>query len=120
MLEKLRAERSGILAWIVTGGSAWLRDGLGETPAVSKATADYRDEQDVIGSFIAERLIKSTTARTRANAIYTEYEKWCIEYGEQPVNNRQFGILMTQRGYERIKNNGYWYVGVGIGSDVSH
>ena len=53
--EKLQAERAGILAWAVQGCLAWQEHGLGEPDEVRQATSEYRGEQDVLATFIAER-----------------------------------------------------------------
>ena len=42
--EKLRAERSGILAWAVRGCLDWQKNGLGEAEEVRAATETYRAE----------------------------------------------------------------------------
>ena len=52
--EKLWAERSGILNWLIAGLLAYLEIGLAEPDAVLDATAEYREESDPIGQFLAE------------------------------------------------------------------
>ncbi|MCL4225568.1 MAG: bifunctional DNA primase/polymerase [Myxococcales bacterium] len=53
LLDKLKTEASGILAWAVRGAVAWRQFGLGPTPqAITDATHDYRIAEDVIGEFI--------------------------------------------------------------------
>jgi putative DNA primase/helicase len=42
LLDKLRAERPAILAWMIDGGREWYQEGLGPTPAcVLKETEEY-------------------------------------------------------------------------------
>lgn len=52
--EKLRAEAPGILAWAVRGCLDWQREGLGIPDEVRTATQAYRQEEDIVGQFIAE------------------------------------------------------------------
>jgi putative DNA primase/helicase len=96
---KLTAELPGILRWIVDGCIAWQRDGLRVPEAVAQATRDYRDEQDVLGAFIAERCIESPTAQVTAHALYVTYSEWCKASGEQPLSQRGLGPRLQERGY---------------------
>lgn len=52
--EKLWAERSGILNWLVAGLIDYLEGGLQEPAQVLAATEEYRAESDPIGMFLAE------------------------------------------------------------------
>ena len=55
LLEKLKAEWPGILAWAVRGNLARLNDGGLHVPdAVKIATAEYRKDEDVLAGFIGE------------------------------------------------------------------
>ena len=48
--QRLRAELAGVLRWAVEGCLAWQKRGLNEPRAVREATANYREENDVLGS----------------------------------------------------------------------
>ena len=54
LLEKLKAEAPGILAWMVRGCLKWQREGLGEPEEVETATRTYREEQDFLGPFLED------------------------------------------------------------------
>jgi len=56
---KLMAERSGILNWLVDGFVAYLEGGLQEPAAVLEATKDYRADSDPIGAYLKECCIVS-------------------------------------------------------------
>ncbi|MDG3008533.1 phage/plasmid primase, P4 family [Paludisphaera mucosa] len=114
MAEKLRAEFPGILAWAVRGCLAWQELGLNEPESVSAATAEYRAEQDVIGSFLAEATVQSGNCRTRCNALYAAYREWAEKAGEHPVTLKLFGQTMKERGFGQHRSNGKWYLGVGL------
>ncbi len=49
---KLEAELAGILAWAVEGCLEWRKNGLGTCEAVERATQEYRNENDVLGTFL--------------------------------------------------------------------
>ena len=52
--EKLWAERSGILNWLIGGLLDYLENGLQEPASVLDATAEYRDESDPVGQFLSD------------------------------------------------------------------
>jgi putative DNA primase/helicase len=51
--DRLRAEYPGILKWLADGAREWYANGLQRPEPVRHATAEYRKEQDVFGSFLA-------------------------------------------------------------------
>jgi putative DNA primase/helicase len=53
--DKLRAEASGILNWLLEGTRLWRREGLKAPAAILNATDEYRGEMDVIGNSIKEK-----------------------------------------------------------------
>ena len=121
MSERLRQEWPGILAWCVRGCVEWQRSGGLEPPAkVQEATRSYREDEDVLARFVAENCVISPGAqqiRVKAAVLYNAYRAWTEGSGESPVTQKRFGEAMTERGFERITNNGTWYVGVGLRSN---
>jgi len=115
--EKLKGERAGILAWSVRGCLDWQKNGLGNPDAVRQATAEYRGEMDVIGAFVAECCIENDRFTAKASTVYAAYSKWCQANGEYAVNQRRFGLAITERGIERYTNNGIWYRGLGLDAE---
>ncbi len=55
LAEKLKAEGSGVLAWMVRGCLRFNQEGLTVPDQVRAAVARYRAEEDIIGKFIEER-----------------------------------------------------------------
>ncbi|MCH7667273.1 MAG: DNA primase [Acidobacteria bacterium] len=119
LLEKLRAERPGILAWAVKGCLKWLEQGLHAPEAVANATGHYRAEMDVLGGFIADRCLIKGHLRVAAGALYEEYKSWCEESGERPVTQRKLGLSLGERGLYRQRSHGKhcWY-GIGLADRV--
>ncbi len=109
---KLTAEMPGILAWAVRGCLDWQQQGLNEPDEVRAATTEYRTEMDVVGAFLAERCIEGNDYTVRAALLYVEYTRWCESNGEYALNLRRLGLAMTERGFQRFKNNGVWYRGI--------
>ncbi|WP_165252967.1 phage/plasmid primase, P4 family [Paludisphaera soli] len=114
MPDKLRAEFPGILAWCVRGCLAWKEVGLAEPDIVSKATAEYRSEQDVVGLFLGDRALLDPSVKRRCSEVYQAYQSWAESAGERAMTLRAFGDAMKERGVETKTSNGKWYVGVGL------
>lgn len=112
--QQLRSEYPGILAWCVQGCIDWQRNGLQVPEEVTRATEGYRNEQDVLGEFIDEECVKIDQARVKASALYARYRRWTEGSGEKTLTQRAFGMAMTERGFERLTNNGTFYRGLGL------
>jgi len=110
--QKLRSEYPGILTWAIRGCLWWLRDGLQIPQAVLSATQEYKAEQDILGTFLDDSCIFDPNGRVGATQLYEAYQSWCGKNGESHCSQRQFGQVMTERGFQRQRSNGTWYVGV--------
>jgi putative DNA primase/helicase len=95
LLDKLRAERPGILNWAIAGCLAWQRGGLDTPEAVDKATAEYESEQDPLTDFLAERCIVDKAAFVTRADIYKAYTAWAEAAGERFIldKNNFYGRL---------------------------
>ena len=52
--DKLAKEMPGVLRWAVEGCMKWQTEGLRAPEAVKAATAEYREDMDILGPFIDE------------------------------------------------------------------
>lgn len=99
----LRAERSGVLNWCLEGLRAWRAlGGLGRPPAVRRATAEYRLEEDHVGQFLADQTTREDGAWTPNAALYQSYQLWCGLQGlrrDDVLNNVYLGRELATRGY---------------------
>ena len=99
LLEKLKAEWSGILAWAVQGALDWQEGGL----RVYQATDEYRDDMDILGSFLAEHCIAEQDSRATATELYGAYQQWAKDSGERTVRKVAFGQALEERGYRKAE-----------------
>ena len=110
LLENLLLERAGILQLLVRHHLLWWSKGLGGCDAVDKASSDYRAENDQVGRFIDDRVTVDKGLFEGARELYTEYVKWCSDFGEgnkeEIMSQRAFGMRMTERGFERENKRG--------------
>ncbi len=96
--EKLVREAPGILAWAVRGCLEWQRDGLGEPPAVTAATAAYRVESDPLREFFDLRLVFSPDAIVSRKDVRIAYEAHCKDNGDEAATPRELGAALRGRG----------------------
>jgi putative DNA primase/helicase len=84
--EKLDAEKSGILGWLVEGVARWLEVGLADDTvptAVASATNDYREAEDIVGRWVRENgLGLSPAYTTDASELVDSWKSWTeTEFG---------------------------------------
>nr|MDQ2694643.1 phage/plasmid primase, P4 family [Pseudomonadota bacterium] len=115
---KLQAELPGILNWAVEGCRLWLAEGMEPPEEVENATTGYREEMDVLAGFLADHCFIGEKATASAKDLYETYCKWCETNGEVPETQRSFGMSLTERGFERYRNNGMNWKGIGLKGEV--
>ena len=108
----LAAELPAILAWAVEGCQAWQREGLGHAQAVTRATDDYRTDEDVLGAFLADCCEQN--GEVAAKDLRAAYEQWCAEQGELPLAGNALGRRLARRGIQGARRTGGTRVYVGI------
>lgn len=101
---KLREELPGILAWAVRGCLEWLAGGLGEPERVKAATAEYREESDILADFLASTCREEHGSQVAASDLYARYRTWCEGNGEREFSQTAFGRMLAERGFRRKRN----------------
>lgn len=119
LVEKLKTELSGILRWAVEGCLSWQKEGLQPPESVKVATDDYRVEMDIISEFIAECCEEKPEAKTSFKVLYDRYATWCAENQDEPIDKRDFGRCLSERGFRKGRNNRERFR-TGIGLRVTH
>jgi putative DNA primase/helicase len=97
LAETLEAELPGIFTWAVAGCLEWQRHGLGKSSAVETATREYRDEEDVLGAFIAERCKRE--GEVEAAALREAYTNYCDTLGERALAANALGKRLARQGF---------------------
>jgi putative DNA primase/helicase len=114
LLDKLKAEAPGILAWAVRGCADWLRIGLSDPPEVLSATEAYKSESDLIGGFLAECNTGDPNYRSRTSELYAAFSTWVERQGErQTMTGKRFGMELRRRGIQ-LDDGRRWYIGVAL------
>ncbi|GHV06141.1 phage protein [Spirochaetia bacterium] len=101
--QKLLEEGPGILNWLIEGTRRWFADGLASPPAISSATEEYRNEMDVLGSFIKECCVQSPGVSIRTRELFKAYQEWCDENNEHAGTERFLAMRLKELGLERAR-----------------
>ncbi len=121
LAEKLKAEASGILAWMVEGCLQWQKTGLDMPPRVVQENEDYLAEEDNIGAFIDFCCLTGPEEEFQvgASALYDVFSSWWKKYvGNFPPKQKKFGQYLRERyRYEKVGGL-YRYFGISINQEV--
>jgi len=104
---KLRKEYPAILRWMINGCLDWQANGLIRPPSVLAATSEYFEEQDMLKHWIEEECVCGPTKKATASELYACWKQYAIENNEDPGSFTAFGSALKQRGFEKIKTNGF-------------
>lgn len=113
--EKLKAESSGILRWMVEGCLKWQKEGLGSAMAINKATDEYRHEMSDIQMFLSDRCRKDEMNMVQSSILYGHYTDWCEKNKERPRSNRNFSIMLSESGMDKVRQSkGVQWLGISL------
>lgn len=105
---KLLAENSGILNWLIEGVKMWKKEGLKNEPdAIKEANEEYRFDMDSVGTFIADCFSVDATDKWRVHTkiMYDTYLKWCQKNNERVMSQKWLGMRLQEKGIKRLASN---------------
>lgn len=106
LLTKLKEEAPHILAWMLDGCMEWQRRGLQDRPkAIQEATEAYREDQDVLGSWLSECTEESGNETAFAD-LYANYKAWSIDNGLKAASAKVLSRRLKERGLNSRQSNG--------------
>jgi phage/plasmid-associated DNA primase len=115
LLDKLRTEWPGILAWMIEGCLAWQRDGLNPPVVVREATEAYLGEEDAIAQWVEESCLIGKEQWGVGAALWRSWTRWAEANKEPPGTRKAFAEAMATHGYTRDKSQGVrGYAGIGL------
>ena len=107
----LEEEGSGILNWCIAGCLEWQKHGLGIPTTISRESAQYRDDTDVVGEWIATECEVRPGLRGSLMPLYESCRQFCGSAGIAPKSKPAFARLMsTTKGNRRGASNGKPYL----------
>jgi putative DNA primase/helicase len=95
--KKLMPELPGILNWALAGLMDYHKQGLAPPPAVIKATEEYRQDMDVIGQWIAARVVLDPESQLKRTDIFRDYEVWSKVHVGWHMSSIAFGREFAAR-----------------------
>lgn len=97
-----------ILAWAVEGAQNFARNGfhLDVPESVEEATEAYRERENWLESFIADRCVREPGARVGARELYTAYREWSDAVKDYTRSEKDFAAEMEKLGIVKKKPGG--------------
>ncbi len=113
LVNDLKEEASGILAWLVQGCLDYQREGLNPPEIVLEATAQYRRDEDLLADFIEDKCMIKEQVKTRSSELFDAFVPWYEEnISKKGITQKKFSTILTRR-FEKVKTNGViYYVGI--------
>lgn len=102
----LEEEGSGILNWCIEGCLEWQKHGLAVPKSISRETAQYRADTDVVGEWIGTECEMRPGLRGRTTPLYEAYQEAMGRAGIAPKSQPAFTRMMSARGFRRDSSNG--------------
>ena len=117
LTDKLIEELPQIMQWAVEGTLKWLAHGLTSPQSVVNATKEYRNEMDVINSFVDEECQTVKGFETKASDVYNAYNQWGKLNNEFVMSSTRFGREMSKRFDKKRRSDGGYYVNLRLNKD---
>ncbi len=85
----------------------WKRTGgLGEPETVTRAVAEYRDQQDILHNFLVERCLFKKSESVDQAELYKTYKAWCEENDTYIISKPNFTNRIQEKGAITGKRGG--------------
>ncbi len=110
LIDKMRREASGILNRLLAGLIDWRLHGLQEPAIVRGATANYREESDPLGRFLASCTAEAKGERVKSSLLYALFIAWARAAGEREWTQTGFSKAMSDRGHRKVESHGMRWV----------
>ena len=119
LTSKLKAELPGILNWCVDGYQLWRENGLQEPYIVSQHRDEYRNEMDIVYSFVSDKCIVNPLASVKKSDLWETFQEW-INY------NNEYDKMGSKRFYQEVnkmyqtekRRDATYYIGVGLETET--
>jgi putative DNA primase/helicase len=121
LIEKLRAEFPGILAWAIQGCLEWQKHGLNPPATVRNATATYLAAEDSIGRWLEDDCISDKALWTPGAALILDHRWWCERNSEKPMSPKRLAQALEDRGFvPKRTTSARGFSGVGLRTGMTH
>ena len=114
LAEKLKGEWPGILQWIIDGCVKWQADGLKPPQAVTEATSDYLDSQDLVGQWLTECCVQEKAAETLSSKLFASWKEFSETSNERPGTQKALSELLQAKFKGKHTRMGKVFYGVRV------
>lgn len=98
LLDELANEADSILGWLVAGCLEYQQKGLQPPASIIAAAKEYRNDEDILGEFLAAYIVVDSTASgTNAKDIFTAWGLYCEDAGLHKGSSIAFGKKIKPR-----------------------
>lgn len=101
LIDTLKIEADGILAWAVAGCLEWQSKRLAPPAAVIGATDEYFESEDALQRWINECCGTAKQDSGTTASLYESWKIWAERSGEFIGSIKRFSETLASRGYER-------------------
>lgn len=103
---KLREEMPQIMAWAVEGCIRWQNEQMEEPECVQEAVKEYKQEMDLLASFMEEclEIDYEGDLRLSANVLFRVYTRWAKDNNEFEMSSKKFGREIVKKLPEKGRN----------------
>ena len=104
LIDTLRDELPGILAWMVEGCQKWQSEGLNPPQKIMDVSDEYRSEEDILEQFFEDETEISLEFMVSSEDLYRRYCTWCTINKENTMSHTKFGRKMSESGFRKDKH----------------
>ena len=107
-LFRKKENMSGILNWMMGGYRLMLETGIDVPARVAAAIAEYRQEADIVGTFLSEYTCEQDNGKLSTSELYSNYAVWAKQNGYKPLSSRSFVGELRRRvevKHDRVMGN---------------
>jgi putative DNA primase/helicase len=103
--DKLRAEWSGILSWMIEGCKQWQKKSLAPPKAVTDATDEYLKAEDALLLWIDECCRKGPDEWTEVGILFASWTEYADAMGEFVGSAKRFSQRLEAHGYTPLRSD---------------
>lgn len=116
--ERLIANSSGILRWLVQGAQEYLSSGLSIPKEITQATEGYQQENDGIGMFLREKCVRDSVVSSKKTQTTKAIQEFCLDSKFKKPSRNEINNYLREKGFgEGHDKFGDHWIGFSIRSD---
>ena len=102
ILAKLKADGPGALNVLLRGFAKFQKTGIQIPESMTRATQQYRDDQDLFGQWLEDDCQLDGSSTTSKEDLYRNYKVWSESCGVRPLARQRFSRRLTERGLKTL------------------